>query len=100
MIWRLLLRSWSRLRDLSLIALIADPFLAGLGSWLALAAALSFASAVTWVMATASATHAKAVGTPNRLGAHSAHVTSQKGQGARRTSPNLVQTDRRSGQPS
>ena len=67
MIWRLLLRSWARIRDLGLLALLADHVLTGLGSWLALVAGLAIAGAVTLVMATAAATHAKAVSTENRV---------------------------------
>lgn len=67
MIWRLLLRSWGRIRDLGLLALLADHLLTGLGSWVALAAGITIAGSVTLLMATAAATHAKAVSTENRV---------------------------------
>ena len=80
MIWRLLLRSWARIRDLAPFALLADYFLRDLGGWIALSAGIGIAAILTAAMATAATTASKAANTEQRVNALVGSVGNLSGQ--------------------
>ena len=80
MIWRLLVRSWARIRDLGLLALLADYLLHGLGGWVALSAGIGIAALLTAAMATAATTASKAANTEQRVNALVGSVSNLSGK--------------------